>query len=56
MYQHIQSTFHFSLYIYHTKKIILNINKIKIEDIKLRIDNLNRIIHYEQNIENKVFF
>jgi DNA mismatch repair protein MutS len=44
---------------YHPKEIVINyykINKIKIEDLRIRIDNsVNRIIHYQECTENKYF-
>ena len=43
---------------YNPKEIIVNynnINKIKIDDIKTRINGVNRIVHYQNNIEKKIF-
>lgn len=43
---------------YNPKEIVINynnINKIKIDDIKLRINGINRIVHYRNNIEKKFF-
>jgi len=43
---------------YNPKEIIVsynNIHKIKIEDIKKQIGGTNRIIHYQNKIENKIF-
>ena len=43
---------------YNPKEIIVsynNIHKIKIEDIKRQISGTNRIIHYQNKIENKIF-
>ena len=43
---------------YNPKEIIVNynnINKLKIDDIRKRINAINRIIHYQDKIENKFF-
>jgi len=43
---------------YNPKEIIVsynNIHKIKIEDIKRQISGTNRIIHYQNKMENKIF-
>jgi DNA mismatch repair protein MutS len=43
---------------YNPREILVNIselNKLKIDDIKLKINNSNRVVHYQQYLDNKYF-